>query len=333
MMFWYLVISGFSCVWETYWMWTKNWQSIHASAWDCLDLRAKSGHGWYTAQSTIQFGALSESEHLIHIHCILVTVVDVFKQVQQTLYVTITLCRWHPLMSCIRKHLDSYPPPKKSHRNPTNKYSTIFNRNHSEPPWIAKMSCSMMFHGRDSQDATETLEKANERHREVTAMVKAPGPLCGCALCWNEVANPYGPKKICAFVWSILLHFGSNLTWKPTKWQLAGRKKSSRPAVLVFQLHFSIDKFFVQIPDEIPNKTLVLHPAKFIFRRIHIIMIIWPGDFRYLMSMWILTDLQVDSSICIRIYIYIYYITYVYITYIVTCYNPVHPIITEQSHG
>ena len=34
-----------------------------------------------------------------------------------------------------------------------------------------------MFLGSVSQDAAETLEKANERHREVTAMVKAHGRL------------------------------------------------------------------------------------------------------------------------------------------------------------
>ena len=41
----------------------------------------------------------------------------------------------------------------------------------------------------DSQDATETLEKANERHREVTAMVKAPFADVHCWYCWNKLSK------------------------------------------------------------------------------------------------------------------------------------------------
>jgi len=77
-------------------------------------------------------------------------------------------------MSCIQKQSKNIltPTRPKSHRNPTTnlqQYSTPFRASRALPDESI-----------DSQDATETLEKANERHREVTAMVKAPA--CGCAL-------------------------------------------------------------------------------------------------------------------------------------------------------
>jgi len=48
-------------------------------------------------------------------------------------------------------------------------------------------------------------------------------------------------------------------------------------------LTLALTILYVQILDEIPIKTLVFHSAKFIFRRTHMTMIIWPGDFRCLM--------------------------------------------------
>ena len=46
-----------------------------------------------------------------------------------------------------------------------------------------------MFLGSVSQDAAETLEKANERHREVTAMVKAHGRLVWLSVCKRKPGN------------------------------------------------------------------------------------------------------------------------------------------------